>query len=194
LSVAAAILTGMRETADELAALQTLLDRSFARASSHLTSIMEPQRRLAAQRLSAELPSPAVLNIATVTKQGEPRVSAVDGHFLHGHWYFTTSADSPKARQLRARPAISASYTPRDGYGVFCHGRAVELREGDERRMIADHFVETYGMPPEDLAPDIFYARIDADWLVGFAMTAQEEVEIEKARLEREARRAAAGG
>ena len=192
--MAAAILTGMRETADELAALQTLLDRSFARASSHLTAIMEPQRRLSAARLSADLPSPAVLNIATVTRQAEPRISAVDGHFLHGHWYFTTSADSPKARQLRARPAISASYTPRDGYGVFCHGRAAELRPGGERRMITDHFVDTYGMPPEDLAPDIFYARIDADWLVGFAMTAQEEVEMEKARLEREARRAAAGG
>jgi nitroimidazol reductase NimA-like FMN-containing flavoprotein (pyridoxamine 5'-phosphate oxidase superfamily) len=194
LSVAAAIVGAMRETADELRALQDLLDRSFARASGHLTSIMEPQRRLSAARLSAELPSPAVLNIATVTRRGEPRISAVDGHFLHGHWYFTTSADSPKARQLRARPAISASYTPRDGYGVFCHGRAVELAAGAERAMIADHFVETYGMAPEDLAPAIYYARIDADWLVGFAMTPEEELEIEKARQEREARRAAAPG
>jgi hypothetical protein len=58
--------------------------------------------------------------------------------------------------------------------------------------MVIDHFVETYGMSPEDLADGIFYARIDADWLVGFAMTAEEEVEIERARQEREARRAAA--
>jgi nitroimidazol reductase NimA-like FMN-containing flavoprotein (pyridoxamine 5'-phosphate oxidase superfamily) len=194
LSVAAAIVTRMRETSDELAHLQDLLDRSFARASGHLTSIMEPQRRLTAERLSAEIPSPAVLNIATVTRRGEPRISAVDGHFLHGHWYFTTSADSPKARQLRARPGISASYTPRDGYGVFAHGRAVELSAGDERQMLADHFVDTYGLAPEELAPAIYYARIDADWLVGFAMTAEEEAEIERARREREARRAAAAG
>src|SRR5581483_1134214 len=144
---------------DELADLQRLLDASFARASEHLKSIMEPQRRLTAARLAAEIPCPAVLNIATVTAHGEPRISAVDGHFLRGHWYFTTAADSPKARQLRARPAISASYTPRDGYGVFCHGRAREI-VGDERRMLIDHFIETYGMTPEDLADGIYYARI----------------------------------
>ena len=183
----------MRETPDQIAELQRLLDRSFVRASDHLKSIMEPQRRLTAERLVAELPSPAVLNIATVTAQGEPRISAVDGHFLHGRWYFTTAANSPKARQLRARPAISASFTPRDGYGVFCHGRVAELPPGDERQKVIDHFVETYGVSPEELADGIFYARIDADWLVGFAMTPEEEVEIEKARQEREARRAASG-
>src|SRR5881398_2509891 len=120
----------MWETPDELTALQSLLDTSFDRASEHLTSIMTPERRLSAARLSAELPSPAVLNIASVTARGEPRISAVDGHFLHGHWYFTTSGESPKARQLRARPAISASFTPKDGYGVFCHGQVVELQPG----------------------------------------------------------------
>jgi uncharacterized pyridoxamine 5'-phosphate oxidase family protein len=191
LSVGADIVTGMRETAAELTDLQRLLDRSFDRASGHLTSIMEPQRRLSAERLVADLPSPAVLNIATVTARGEPRISAVDGHFLHGRWYFTTAADSPKARQLRARPAISASYTPRDGYGVFCHGRVAELASGDEQQMISDHFLETYGQRPEGFGVEIYYARIDAEWLVGFAMTAEEEAEIEQARLEREARRAA---
>jgi len=182
-----AILTGMRETAEELSALQSLLDRSFERASDHLKSIMEPQRRLAAGRLVADLPSPAVLNIATVTAHGEPRISAVDGHFFHGHWYFTTALDSPKSRQLRARPAISASYTPRDGYGVFCHGRVAEIPPGDERQMINDHFVETYGQSAEGFGVGIFYARIDAEWLVAFAMTPEEEVAIEKARQEREA-------
>jgi hypothetical protein len=175
---------------DVLAELQALLDRSFERASGHLVSIMEPQRRLTAERLVAEIPCPAVLNIASVTARGEPRISAVDGHFIDGHWYFTTALDSPKARQLRARPAISASFTPRDGYGVFCHGRAAELAAGAERQMLADHFSDTYGMSPEDLADGIFYARIDAFWLVGFAMTAEEERDIERARLEREARRA----
>ena len=180
----------MRETAEQIAELQELLDRSFEKASDHLKSIMEPQRRLTAERLVAELPSPAVLNIATVTAGGEPRISAVDGHFLHGHWYFTTAAKSPKARQLRARPAISASYTPKDGFGVFCHGRVTELPLGQERQMVIDHFIETYGMSPEELADGIFYARIDAEWLVGFAMTDEELVEIERARQEREARRA----
>jgi general stress protein 26 len=183
----------MKETAAERTELQNLLDRSFERASQHLRSIMTPPRRLTAARLVAEIPSPAVLNIATVTASGEPRISAVDGHFFSGHWYFTTDATSPKARQLQARQAISASYTPRDGYGVFCHGRADVVPAGPERQMIVDHFVETYGQAPEEWGVGILYARIDADWMVGFAMTAEEEVEIEKARLEREARRAARG-
>lgn len=163
----------MWETPAEMSALQQLLDDSFAAASPHLVSIMSPLRRLSAQQVVEQIPSPAVLNIASVTARGEPRLSAVDGHFLHGHWYFTTAAGSPKARQLRARPATSAAYTPRDGMGVFCHGRAVELPPGDERQMVIDHFVATYGQSPE-VWGDIYYARIDATWLVAFAMTPED--------------------
>lgn len=175
----------MWETAAELSVLQNLLDRSFERASAHLTSIMTHERRLAAEQLVAELPSPAVLNIATVTAAGEPRVSAVDGHFLHGHWYFTTAAESPKARQLRARPAISASYTPRDGFGVFCHGRAA-LLDGAPKQMLREHFTVTYGADPEDWG-SITYLRIEASWMVAFAMTDGEMAEIEAERAAREA-------
>lgn len=185
MSVRHASLGGMRETPEELAALQRLMDDSFARGSRHLAAIMTPPRRLSAERLVADLPSPAVLNIATVTARGEPRLSAVDGHFISGHWYFTTDVSSPKARQLRARTSVSASYTPRDGYGVFCHGRAVELAPGPERQMLIDHFVTTYGQSPEAWG-DIYYARIDADWLVGFAMTPDEEAEIARQRAERQ--------
>jgi hypothetical protein len=181
----------MRETADELDALQALLDRSFDHASEHLRSIMTAPRRLTAARLVADLPSPAVLNIATVTARGEPRLSAVDGHFFHGRWYFTTSDESPKARQLAARPAISASWTPRDGCGVFCHGTVAQLGPGDEQQMVIDHFAETYGQSPEDFGVGIFYGRVDATWMVGFAMTPEEEVEIARAAREREERRAA---
>lgn len=161
------------ETPEEMTELQRLIDESFARSSAHLTSIMTPERRLTAQRLAADVPAPAVLNIATVTARGEPRLTAVDGHFLHGQWQFSTAADSPKARQLRARSAISASFTPRDGYGVFCHGRAT-LLTGAERELLQRRFVEVYGMAMDDLGPDIAAFRIDAQWLVGFAMSEAE--------------------
>jgi hypothetical protein len=171
----------MDETPDELTALQELLDASFARASEHLKSIMTPERRLTAEQLSEKLPIPAVLNIATTTAKGEPRISAVDGHFLHGKWHFTTAADSPKVRQLRARPAISASFTPRDGFGVFAHGSVVDLR-GAELDALHAHFVKTYDTDPETLADGIAYFRIDASWLVGFAMTDAEQAEIDALR------------
>jgi hypothetical protein len=175
----------MWETPAELAELQTLLDASFARASPHLTSIMTLERRLPAARLVGELPSPAVLNIATVTARGEPRISAVDGHFLHGHWYFTTAAESPKAQQLTARPGISASYTPRDGFGVFVHGRAVRLAPGEELSMLAQHLAATYGGSPEDFGIEIAYARIVAEWFTAFAMTDAEMAQIEADRAAR---------
>ncbi|MEP7020055.1 MAG: pyridoxamine 5'-phosphate oxidase family protein [Pseudonocardiales bacterium] len=174
----------MHETPDELRELQHLLERSFAKSSEHLLAIMTPERRLTAAQIVAELPSPAVLNLATVTAAGEPRLSAVDGHFMHGHWYFTTDAGSPKARQLRARPAVSASFTPRDGYGVFCHGRAA-LLDGAEKQMLWQHFLDTYGSDPETWGT-IAYVRIDADWLAAFAMTADEMAKIEAERAARD--------
>ena len=156
--------------------LQALLDASFARASEHLRSIMTPPRRLSAEQMIAELPCPAVLNIATVTARGEPRISAVDGHFLDGNWFFTTAGDSPKARQLGARPAISASFTPRDGFGVFGHGRVAVLGSGDQQRqMVSDHFAEVYGQSPDEWGNEILYARIDPQWMVGFTFAREQQ-------------------
>ncbi len=76
--------------------------------------------------------------------------------------------------------------------GVFCHGRCVELGPGPERQLITDRFLEVYGQAPDDFG-DIYYARIDAHWLVGFAMTPQEQREIERQRAERERRCTAPG-
>lgn len=163
--------------------LQELLDRSFARSSEHLTSIMTPERRLSASRLRAELPCPAVLNLATVTARGEPRLSAVDGHFRNDRWYFSTAADSPKARQIQAHPAVSVSYTPKDGYGVFCHGSAV-LLDGAELEDFCAHFAQVYGVPITELGEVTAY-RVDPRWMVGFAMTDEEMAQIEADRAAR---------
>lgn len=171
----------MYETPEEVDALQQLVDASFAAASDHLRGIMEPQRRLTAQQMIADVPSPAVLNVATVTRNGEPRISALDGHFLHGRWYFTTAGDSPKVVHIRSRPSVSASYTPRDGYGIFCHGDA-RLVEGDEKQMLIDHCTRVYGRSPETFGDGIAYVRIDPKWFVGFAFSEQEMAAFIKER------------
>ena len=173
----------MYETPDELAALQRLIDASFERSSEHLRSIMEVPRRLTAERIVAEVPSPAVLNVASVTARGEPRISALDGHFLHGRWHFTTAGTSPKARQLSARPAVSASYTPRDGYGIFTHGSAVFL-EGAQRHELIEHCTRVYGRSPETFGDGIAYVRIDPSWQVGFAFSEAEMAEFMREREE----------
>jgi hypothetical protein len=177
----------MRETPEELAALQQLIDASFATASDHLRGIMAPERRLTAERIVADVPSPAVLNVATVTKRGEPRISALDGHFLHGRWHFTTAGNSPKALHIRARPAVSASYTPRDGYGIFCHGDA-RLLDGEQKQRLIDHCTQVYGQSPESFGEGIAYVRIEPTWFAGFAFSEQEMAAFLEERAELAAR------
>ncbi len=65
----------MYETEEEVRALQGLLDRSFAAASEHLLAIMTDPRRLDAGRLLREVDDVCVLNVATVTAHGEPRIT-----------------------------------------------------------------------------------------------------------------------
>lgn len=161
----------MLETVDEIQELQALLDASFGRASAHLRSIMTPERRLSAVDLVDQLTGIAVLDVATVTATGEPRISALDGHFLHGRWHFTTDGVSPKARQMRARPSVSAAFTPREDYGVFCHGKVRFLSDGmQEFDDLEQHCLRTYGQSPREWGEQIVYLRIEPSWMVGWAM------------------------
>jgi len=72
----------MHETNEDLRALQLLLEASYARAGSHLRSIWGPEDRLDADQVRTELTEVEVLNLATVTPSGEPRVAPVDGLFF----------------------------------------------------------------------------------------------------------------
>lgn len=173
----------MQETDLELADLQALLDRSIGAANSHLTDIVEPDKRtLSAARICAEVRGAVVLNVATVTASGQPRLSAVDGHFLHGRWYFSTSGAAAKARHLRARPVVSVAYTPRDGYGIWAHGTVVEIPVGsaDWKRLDA-YFTAYYGESPTNWAPTITAFRVEPHWMVGYVMPEDEWAEYERA-------------
>ena len=90
---------------------------------------------------------------------------------------------------MRSRPSISAAYTPRDGYGVFCHGTVRFLQPGsDEHQTLTDHCVRVYGQSPLEWGPGIAYLTIDPSWFVGFAMTDAELAEIEAYKAERAAK------
>lgn len=168
----------MNETPEELSELQALLDRSAGTRSRHLTDIIEPGRRLSARQLSADLRGVLVLNVATVTASGEPRLSAVDGHFIHGHWYFSTSRAAVKARHLAVRPAVSVGYTPRDGYGVWAHGMATAL-EGTEYERMDAYLSALYGQPLSGMAEEIVIYRVDPHWMIGYAMPPEEQAAFE---------------
>ena len=177
----------MNETAEELADLQYLLERSAGDRARHLTDIVGPDRRLTAAQLSADLQGVLVLNVATVTRSGEPRLSAVDGHFLHGRWYFSTATAAVKARHLAVRPGVSVAYTPRDGYGVWTHGKATAL-SGDEHDRMDRYLSALYGMPLAAMADGIVIFRVEPEWMIGYAMTATERSSLEPILADRDRR------
>ncbi|ADB31449.1 pyridoxamine 5'-phosphate oxidase-related FMN- binding protein [Kribbella flavida DSM 17836] len=160
----------MRETSEEIAELQRLLDAAYGRSTEHLRSIVTEQRRLDAQELTQVLTGMCTLNLATVTATGEPRISAVDGHFLHARWVFSTSGSAAKARHLRARPAASVSYVDGERIGVFSHGRVEFLTDQHpDFQEIEDHLVAHYGSSPSSWGDDIVYCRLQPHWMVGYA-------------------------
>jgi len=160
----------MRETEREITELQELLDAAYARSTEHLRNIITDPRRLDAGELVRVLTGMRTLNLATVTARGEPRISAVDGHFLHARWVFTTSGSAAKARQLKQRPAASISYVDGERIGVFSHGNVEFLTpEHPDFAEIEEHLTNHYGSSPSSWGDDIVYCRLQPHWMVGYA-------------------------
>jgi Pyridoxamine 5'-phosphate oxidase len=157
------------ETSAELSSLQDLLDASHAGATGHLRAIITDQRTLRAGEIVALMTGMRTLNLATVTARGEPRISAVDGHFLHARWVFTTSVTSAKARHVRARPAVSASYLEGEQLAVFTHGRASRIGTDDDAyEATLQHLTDHYGSSPLSWGDTALY-RLEPSWVVGYA-------------------------
>lgn len=164
----------MRDTAEDVAALQRLLDASHARASGHLRSIINDERTLRADELVQLLVGMKVLSVATVTSHGEPRISAMDGHFLHGTWTFGTAGDSAKARHLAHRPAVSVAHVDGEQLALFSHGTAELLPPGPERDEVDEHWTAHYGSSPFSWGQDIRMYRLRMTWAVAYASQREE--------------------
>jgi general stress protein 26 len=160
----------MLETPDELAALQELLDASHASSTEHLRSIISDERRLSARDLAALLTGMRVLAVATVTASGEPRISALDGHFLHGTWTFSTSGTAAKAQHMRARPAVSVAHVDNEELALFSHGQVERMGEPDpDWEETIGHWTAHYGSSPLEWGDDIHMYRYRPHWMVGYA-------------------------
>jgi general stress protein 26 len=160
----------VRETEDEIVTLQQLLDRSYGTSTGHLREIINDQRRLTASDLVTLLTGMKVLSVATVTKSGEPRISALDGHFLHGLWTFGTAGGAAKAKHLAARPAASVAHVDGERMAVFAHGRAERMQEGDpDWDETLEHWTAHYKSNPLSWGDDIRMYRFRPHWMVGYA-------------------------
>lgn len=165
----------MYESAAEMEALQALLDRSHSRSTEHLRDIITAERRLSARDLVGLLTGMKVLSLATVTASGEPRISAVDGHFLHGTWSFSTSGTAAKAAHLRARPAVSVAHVDHEELAVFSHGHVTAMEVDDpETTAVLDHWTRHYGSSPLSWGDQIVLYRYTPTWMVGYAADREE--------------------
>jgi uncharacterized pyridoxamine 5'-phosphate oxidase family protein len=169
----------VHETPEELIALQQLLDRSMEGAGPHLSSIIDKDRRLSAEGVCEHLQGMCLLVVATVTADGRPLVGPVDGYLLHGSLYFSSGEDSVRMRHLRARPAVSATYLPRESLAVTVHGRAELFRVNDpahpeQRQAMLDHYLPLQGPSFEEWLDriDPIGARIEPEKMFTFHMGA----------------------
>lgn len=159
----------MKETPDDVAALQALLDRSYERAGKHLLRIHTPERRLTAEQVVERLTGMTLLSLATVTADGRPIVGPVDGIFYRGAFHFGSAPDSVRFRHIDARPHVSATHLPGEELAITVHGRAVpvDVSSGGFREALLD----VYGRDRADFIDSgPRYARIDADRMFAFHM------------------------
>jgi nitroimidazol reductase NimA-like FMN-containing flavoprotein (pyridoxamine 5'-phosphate oxidase superfamily) len=167
----------MHETPEDLAALQALIDRSYAGAGAHLLRIHDPERRLSAEQLAGRLTGMRLLTLATVTADGRPIAGPVDGIFYRGSFHFGSAPDSVRFRHIRRRPQVSAVYLPAEELAVTVHGRAVLVDIGAPehqgfRQAVLDIYVPRYGpeWEHEFLDSGPMYARIEAEKVFTFHM------------------------
>jgi nitroimidazol reductase NimA-like FMN-containing flavoprotein (pyridoxamine 5'-phosphate oxidase superfamily) len=165
----------MYETSEDLQRLQTVIDRSYENAGSHLLSIHTPDRRLDAEGVAARLQGMCLLALATVSADGRPIVGPVDGIFYRGAFYFGSAPESARMRHIRRRPQVSATYLPGEELAVTVHGDAVLIDVGSAehsafRQVLLEIYVPRHGPEWEQfLDSGPIYARIDARRMFTFA-------------------------
>ena len=165
----------MFETDEQLSRLQALLDRSDSAAGSHLRGIITAERRLTAAELCRRLQGMRLLVVSTVTADGRPLAGPVDGYFVQGSWWFSSSPDSVRFRHLRDRPAISACHVPDEELAVTVHGTAElcdlhDAADGMVRQAMLDHYLPKQGPAFEEWleTAEVLCARIDAQKMFTF--------------------------
>jgi hypothetical protein len=130
----------VRETAEDLAELQRILDESHTSAGPHLRGIFSDTQRMTAQELVDTLDGVFEMHLAAVTASGAPLVAPVDGLLFHGKVWFGLPPASVRARLLRRDPRVSASYVA-GSFGLIVHGTACPLEPGSSLAQEFDELV-----------------------------------------------------
>jgi Pyridoxamine 5'-phosphate oxidase len=150
----------MFETEAEIRWLQGLFDSTLASANPHMASIVNPQRRLTARQVVAYLQGTKHVAFASVSPEGESRVSPLDAVFVHGRFTMSTGVRATKVRHLRMNPSCSAVHMDGDRIAVVANGSVEWIPPGHrDHDVIHRAWTETYGSDPYTWG-DIIYFRL----------------------------------
>ena len=152
----------MHESADDIAELQALLDRTFSRMNPHMADIVKPDRRLSARQVVAYLQGIKHVAFATVNERGEPRVAPLDGVFLRGRFHVSTGGRAARLRDLRRQPRCSLTHFVGDDIAVTVNGTAVVMeRDHPEIPALEPIYLDLYGSSPFSWGDGVVIIRVE---------------------------------
>ncbi len=167
-------MASMFETDAEVAWIQDLFDATLRRANPHMRSIVHPGRRLTARQMVRYLEGTRHVAFATVSSEGEPRVSPLDALFIHGRFTMSTGVRATKVRHLHANPACSAVYMEGDRIAVVANGQVEWIEpEHPDHAEIHRTWTETYGSDPYTWG-DIVFFRLEPVTMWAYASNPDE--------------------
>ncbi|MEO8456886.1 MAG: pyridoxamine 5'-phosphate oxidase family protein [Chloroflexota bacterium] len=176
----------MREIADDITWLQSVLDQSIERAGPYLrSSFRMPDHSLNAGQLITLLEDTLEVALATVTAKGEPRVAPTAALFYRGRFYIPTLEASARVKQLRRSPAVSLTYYEGIDIAVIVHGRAgfVEPPDADFTDLY-ELQQETSGQNVRGWGENPLFIRVDPDVIYTFARIPESIAEHDAPSLE----------
>jgi hypothetical protein len=160
------------ETEEELAALQELLDASFARAGEHILSMFGAEHRMSAPQVSGFRGLRQVA-VATVNSRGEPRVAPRNASFIHGRFILAANSKSTMVGRLARRPSIGMTYFE-DDLMIVLHGTALPFRrESPGFESTRPEWERAHGKSLRELGDINLLIRVDAANMLAFAQYPQ---------------------
>lgn len=166
----------MRETAEELATLQALIDRSHKRIGPHMKAITDPRNyALSAKQVVKLLDGMKTVAVAAPAPSGDPLVAPMDGWFLHGKFFFSSGGESIRINGLKRRPRASIAYFEGEKFLINAHGPVELMFKGHpDVEEIDAAFKKQYGGSAFDWSDEGVYVRLDADRFFTYSRTPKE--------------------
>ena len=130
---------------------------------------------LTAKQIVKLLEGMKTVAVAAPSPTGDPLVAPMDGWFLHGKFFFSSSADAVRIKGLRHLPRASSAYFDGERFLINAHGPVTLMFKGHpEVGEIDGIFRQHYESSAFDWSDDGVYVRLDADRFFTHSRTPEE--------------------